>query len=104
MSQLDSVLTSVFTEGGKNAIVYYMTEKYSLTLEQACENPGRLEAALTNLLGESGWGVVKRKIVEHVDGGAHAGAPGSGTSSPISSAFRVMRDAIAVLRPALYSF
>lgn len=61
---LDSVLTSIFAEGGKRAVLYYMTEKYSLTLEQASRNPGKLEEALTNLLGEIGWTVVKRRILE----------------------------------------
>ena len=64
--KLDSALTSVFTEDGKQAVLFYMTEKYSLTLEQASRDPGRLEAAMTSLLGEIGWMVVKRRILEQL--------------------------------------
>lgn len=67
-NRLDSALTSVFTEEGKKTVLFYMTEKYSLTLEQASANPSRLEDAMTSLLGEVGWVVVKRKILEQFNG------------------------------------
>jgi hypothetical protein len=63
-TKIDSALTSVFTEEGKKAVLFYMTEKYRLTLKQASADPHKLEDALTNLLGEVGWIVVKRKILE----------------------------------------
>jgi len=66
--KLDCALTSIFTEGGKKAVLYYMTEKYSLTLEQASQDPRRLEEALTSMLGEIGWMVVKKKILEQFYG------------------------------------
>ena len=66
--RIDSALSSIFNEDGKRAVLYYMTEKYRLTLEQASRDPRRLENALTNLLGEIGWIVVKRRILERVYG------------------------------------
>jgi hypothetical protein len=66
--KLDCALTSIFTEDGKKAVLYYMTEKYSLTLEQASQDPGRLEEALTSMLGEIGWMVVKKRILEQFYG------------------------------------
>ena len=72
---LDSALTSVFSEDGKKAVLYYMTQNYSLSLEQASRDPKKLEAALTDLLGEIGWKVVKGKILERLYG------PGSGMES-----------------------
>jgi hypothetical protein len=68
--RIDSALTSVFTEEGKKAVLFYMTEKYSLSLEQASEDPHKLEVALTSLLGEMGWMVVKHKILEEFRGPA----------------------------------
>jgi hypothetical protein len=65
ISRLDSALTSIFSEDGKRTVLYYMSEKYGLTLEQASADPGKLERALTGLLGEVGWMVVKRAILEH---------------------------------------
>ncbi len=41
-----------------------MTSKYGLSLEQASLDPSKLERALTNLLGEIGWMVVKQAILE----------------------------------------
>lgn len=66
--RIDNALTTIFTEDGKRAVLYYMTEKYSLTLEQASIDPGRLEDALTSMLGEIGWMVVKKKILEQFYG------------------------------------
>ncbi len=63
-SKLDSALTTIFSESGKKTVLYYLTNKYDLTLEQASLDPSRLEKALTNLLGELGWAVVKRAILE----------------------------------------
>jgi hypothetical protein len=78
---LDSVLTSIFAEGGKRTVLYYMTEEYNLTLEQASRNPGKLEEALTNLLGEIGWTVVKRRILEQFLGQGGTGTRGVETAS-----------------------
>ena len=66
--RLDTALTSVFSEEGKRAVLYHMTKKYKLTLEQASVDPCKFEAAMTNLLGEVGWIVVKRKILEQFPG------------------------------------
>lgn len=63
-SKIDTALTAVFTDGGKRAVLYYMSRSFSLSLEQASKDPKRLEAALTKMLGEIGWMVVKRKILE----------------------------------------
>jgi hypothetical protein len=64
LSKVDKALTSVFNESGKATVLYYLSNKYGLTLEQATEDPSKLERALTNLLGEVGWMVVKRAILE----------------------------------------
>jgi len=66
--RLDSALTAVFTEDGKRTVLYYMAQRYSVSLEQASRDPVQLEYALTNLLGEIGWMVVKRKILERLSG------------------------------------
>jgi len=63
-SRLDTALTTIFSEDGKRTVLYYMTNKFNLSLEQASADPGKLEKALTNLLGEVGWMVVKRTILE----------------------------------------
>jgi hypothetical protein len=65
IAKLDTALTSIFTEDGKKTVLFYLSVKYSLTLEQASVDPGKLEKALTGLLGEVGWMVVKRAILEH---------------------------------------
>ncbi len=65
-AKLDEALTLVFTEDGKRTVLFYMSKEFSLTLEQASKEPARLEEALTNLLGEIGWMVVKRKILEQL--------------------------------------
>jgi hypothetical protein len=65
IAKLDTALTSIFTEDGKKTVLFYLSLKYSLTLEQASVDPGKLEKALTGLLGEVGWMVVKRAILEH---------------------------------------
>ena len=66
--KLDSALTSIFSENGKKTVLFYLTEKYSLTLERASKDPGKLEKSLTNLLGEIGWIVVKRRILQEIYG------------------------------------
>jgi hypothetical protein len=63
-SRLDSALTAVFNEDGKRTVLYYMTNEYGLTLEQASLDPSKFEKAMTSLLGEIGWMVVKRAILE----------------------------------------
>lgn len=62
--KLDSALTSVFSEDGKRTVIYYLRTKFGLTLEQASADPGSLERALTGMLGEVGWMVVKKAILE----------------------------------------
>ncbi len=64
MDKLDSALTSIFNEDGKKTVLYYLSNKFGLTLEQASADPAKLEKALTNLLGQVGWMVVKRGILE----------------------------------------
>lgn len=64
-SRLDTALTAIFSENGKRTVLYYMSEKYGVSLEQASVDPARLEHALTGLLGDVGWMVVKRAILEH---------------------------------------
>ena len=64
ISKLDNALTSIFSEDGKRTVLYHLTNKYGLTLEQASADPARLEKALTGMLGEIGWMVVKRAILE----------------------------------------
>jgi hypothetical protein len=64
MQKLDAALTSIFTENGKRTIMYYMSERYGLTLEAASVDPSKLERAMTSLLGEIGWMTVKRSILE----------------------------------------
>ena len=61
---LDSALTAIFNEDGKRTVLFYMTSKYGVTLEEASADPRRLEKALTGLLGEVGWMVVKKAILE----------------------------------------
>ncbi|MDA4120281.1 MAG: hypothetical protein OK436_06805 [Thaumarchaeota archaeon] len=63
-SRLDTALTTIFNEDGKRTVLYYMTNKFNLSLQQASADPNKLERALTNLLGEVGWMVVKRAILE----------------------------------------
>lgn len=65
VSTLDSALTAIFSEDGKRTVLYYMSNKYGLTLEKASMDPKSLENALTGLLGEVGWMVVKKTILEH---------------------------------------
>lgn len=63
-ARLDLALTAIFNEDGKRTVLYYMSSKFGLTLDQATVDPTRLEKALTSLLGEIGWMVVKRGILE----------------------------------------
>ena len=62
--KLDSALTSVFSEDGKKTVIYYLNTRFGLTLEQATADPGALERALKGMLGEIGWMVVKKAILE----------------------------------------
>lgn len=64
ISKLDTALTAIFSEDGKRTVIYYMNSKYGLTLEQASLDPSKLEKALTSMLGEIGWMVVKKAILE----------------------------------------
>ena len=63
-NKLDAALESIFTQEGKRTVLFFLAQNYSLTLEDASADPARLEAALTNLLGEIGWQVVRKKILE----------------------------------------
>ncbi|HZW85380.1 MAG TPA: hypothetical protein VFE91_05715 [Nitrososphaerales archaeon] len=64
MEKLDSALLKIFNEDGKRTVLYYLSTKYDLTLEQASQDPASLEKALTGMLGEVGWMVVKKAILE----------------------------------------
>lgn len=64
VEKLDVALTAIFSENGKRTVTYYMNNKFGLTLEQATLDPSKLEKALTSMLGEIGWMVVKRAILE----------------------------------------
>jgi hypothetical protein len=64
VEKLDRALTAIFSEDGKRTVTYYLTNKYGVTLESASRDPSKLERALTELLGEVGWTVVKKAILE----------------------------------------
>lgn len=64
VERLDKALTGIFSEDGKRTVTYYLTNKYGVTLESASRDPSKLERALTELLGEVGWTVVKKAILE----------------------------------------
>ena len=64
VAKLDRALTTIFSEDGMRTVAYYLTNKYELTLEQATRDPSKLEKALTGMLGEVGWMVVKKAILE----------------------------------------
>jgi hypothetical protein len=89
--KLDSALTSVFSEDGKKAILFYLSEKYSLTLERASKDPGKLEESLTNLLGEIGWTVVKRRILQEFYGPDLEIGSVSAETTSLSEAFSFVR-------------
>jgi hypothetical protein len=89
--RLDSALTSVFSEDGKKTVLFYLTEKYSLTLEKASKNPGKLEESLTNLLGEIGWTVVKRRILQEIYGPSLEIGSISVETASLSDAFGFVR-------------
>ena len=63
-NKLDAALTTIFNEDGKRTVLYYLSNRYDLTLETASTDPGKLEKSLTSLLGEVGWMVVKKAILE----------------------------------------
>ena len=89
--KLDSALTSVFSEDGKKTVLFYLTEKYSLTLERASKDPGKLEKSLTNLLGEIGWTVVKRRILQEIYGPSFEIGSVSTETASLSEAFGFVR-------------
>ena len=64
VEKLDRALTAIFSEDGKRTVTYYLTNRYGVTLESASRDPSKLERALTELLGELGWTVVKKAILE----------------------------------------
>ena len=64
VERLDRALTAIFSEDGKRTVTYYLTNKYGVTLEAASRDPSKLERALTELLGQVGWTVVKKAILE----------------------------------------
>jgi hypothetical protein len=64
LSKLDKALTAIFNEDGKKTVIYYLTNRFELSLEQATKDPSRLESSLTSMLGEVGWMVVKKAILE----------------------------------------
>lgn len=64
ITRLDRALTDVFSEKGKQTVLYYMNNRYGLSLEQAIRDPSRLEKSMTEMLGQVGWMVVKRAILE----------------------------------------
>ena len=64
VERLDKALTAIFSEDGKRTVTYYLTNKYGVTLESASRDPSKLERALTELLGQVGWTVVKKAILE----------------------------------------
>lgn len=95
--RLDSALTSVFSEDGKKAVLFYLTEKYSLTLERASKDPEKLEESLTNLLGEIGWTVVKRRILQEFYGTSPEIGRISAETASLSDAFGFVRMFPAVI-------
>ncbi|MGD0396449.1 MAG: hypothetical protein ABSB26_06025 [Nitrososphaerales archaeon] len=102
--KLDSALTSVFSENGKKAVLFHLTEKYSLTLEGANKDPGKLERSLTNLLGETGWTVVKRRIIQEIYGpGLEIGSVSVETAS-LSDAFGFARSFRSVIGTGFVRF
>jgi len=64
VEKLERALTVIFSEDGKRTVTYYLTNKYGVTMESASRDPSKLERALTELLGEVGWMVVKKAILE----------------------------------------
>jgi hypothetical protein len=91
MDSLDSALTSVFSENGKRTVLYYLTEKYSVTLERASRDPKKLEESLTNLLGEGGWTVVKRRILQEIYGPSFEVGSVSTETPSLGDAFDLVR-------------
>ncbi len=91
VKKLDTALEAIFTEEGKRAVLYFLSNNYSLTLAEASAEPAKLEAALTNLLGEIGWQVVRRKIVEQfpIQPASSVAAPTE--SLPLSDVFGALR-------------
>jgi hypothetical protein len=99
--KLDNALTSIFTEDGKKTVLYYMTEKYSLTLEQASHDPARLEQALTSMLGEIGWMVVKKRILEQFYGKTERGIMVPLEAASLRDAFGSVGSLLSMVNPGL---
>jgi hypothetical protein len=104
MERLDTTLNSVFSEDGKRAVLFYLTEKYSVTLEMASRDPVKLEAALTDLLGEIGWTVVKRRIIRELYGPTLEANTTSVETASLSDAFGFVRTLGSVVGSQLGCF
>jgi len=102
--KLDTALSSVFSEDGKKTVLFYLTEDYSLTLDRASKDPGKLEESLTNLLGEIGWTVVKCRILREIYGPSlEVDSVSAGTAS-LSDAFGFVRLLRSVVGASLVHF
>lgn len=102
--RLETALNSVFSEDGKRAVLFYLTEKYSVTLETASKDPVKLEAALTNLLGEIGWTLVKRRIIRELYGPTFETNRTSVETASLSDAFGFIRSLGSVIGSQLGRF
>jgi len=102
--KLDSAFTSVFSEEGKKTVLYYLTEKYSLTLERASRDPEKLEKSLTSLLGEVGWLAVKRRILQEIYGSDVHIEKMSVEASSLGDAFGFLRSIVSAMNRELLRF
>jgi len=102
--RLNTALNSVFSEDGKRAVLFYLTEKYSVTLETASKDPVKLEAALSNLLGEIGWTLVKRRIIRELYGPTFEANRISVETTSLSDAFGFIRSLGSVMGNQLGRF
>ena len=93
--KLDSAFTSIFSEEGKKTVLYYLTEKYSMTLERASRDPEQLEKSLTSLLGEVGWLAVKRRILQEIYGSSVEVGKFSVEASSLTDAFGFVRSILS---------
>ncbi len=102
--KLETALSSVFSEDGKKTVLFYLTEEYSLTLDRASKDPEKLEESLTNLLGEIGWTVVKRRILREIYGPSlEVDSVSAGTAS-LSDAFGFVRSLRSVIWATLVRY
>ncbi len=97
--RIDAALTSVFTEDGKRTVIYYMAQKYGLTLEQASRNPDKLEYALTGLLGGKGWTVVKSRILKEFCDPSLRGDALSSQAASLKDAFGLSSSTLSHIAP-----